>query len=187
MTTLLTDPDEDGLYTGRQIVPSTSAGQGGPPEPITLSPVQIVQGPPTGSGPLGPEYRVIEDFGAVVAEDKTLSASVSFCEDNGGETTGGGGEGTTEAPAGGAQYEDGGTAASAGIDLNEDGAVSEADDEFAAETSERGVAATPEEGVLPGTGAGLLLPSTGGVLPIAGVAGLVIVAGGLLARRKFAR
>jgi hypothetical protein len=76
VTTPLTDPDGDGVYTGSQAVPRFAPG--GPSEPITISPVRIVQGPPTGTGPLGPEYRVIEDFGAVVAEDRTLSASVSF-------------------------------------------------------------------------------------------------------------
>ena len=82
VTTPLTDPDGDGVYTGSQTVPRFAPG--GPSEPITISPVRIVQGPPTASGPLGPEYRIIEDFGAVVAEDRTLSASVSFCGDGNG-------------------------------------------------------------------------------------------------------
>ncbi len=78
VTTPLTDPDGDGVYTGSQTVPRFAPG--GPPEPITLSPVRIVQGPPTVTGPLGPEFLIIEDFGAVVANDTTLSASVSFCD-----------------------------------------------------------------------------------------------------------
>ncbi len=83
MTTPLTDPDGDGTYTGSMTVPATSGGQGGPPEPLWL-PVRIVQGPPTGFSGLGPEYRVIKDFGEVkIDEDKTFSASVSF-PDNGG-------------------------------------------------------------------------------------------------------
>ena len=90
VTTPLTDPDGDGVYTGSQAVPRFAPG--GPPEPITISPVRIVQGPPTGTGPLGPEYRVIEDFGAVVAEDRTLSASVSFCDGGSGGVTGGYGD-----------------------------------------------------------------------------------------------
>jgi uncharacterized protein DUF3221 len=90
VTTPLTDPDGDGVYTGSQAVPRFAPG--GPSEPITISPVRIVQGPPTGTGPLGPEYRVIEDFGAVVAEDRTLSASVSFCAGGSGGVTGGGGD-----------------------------------------------------------------------------------------------
>ena len=85
VTTPLTDPDGDGVYTGSQSVPRFAPG--GPQEPIEISPVRIVQGPPTSIGPLGPEYRIIKDFGAVPAEDTTLSASVSFCD--GG--TGGGG------------------------------------------------------------------------------------------------
>ncbi len=90
VTTPLTDPDGDGVYTGSQAVPRFAPG--GPPEPITISPVRIVQGPPTGTGRLGPEYRVIEVFGAVVAEDRTLSASVSFCAGGSGGVTGGGGD-----------------------------------------------------------------------------------------------
>ena len=78
----LTDPDGDGVYEGSITVPKFAPG--GPPEPVSL-PVRIVQGPPTVTGPLGPEYRVIEDFGAVTAEDRTFEASVSFCDgdDNG--------------------------------------------------------------------------------------------------------
>lgn len=75
--TPLTDPDGDGVYTGSQTVPRFAPG--GPEEPITISPVRIVQGPPTATGPLGPEFLIIKDFGAVVANDTTLSASVSFC------------------------------------------------------------------------------------------------------------
>ena len=82
VTTPLTDPDGDGVYTGSQTVPRFAPG--GPPEPITISPVRIVQGPPTGASAMGPEYRIIEDFGAVVAEDRTFSASVSFCDSDGG-------------------------------------------------------------------------------------------------------
>lgn len=63
------------------------------------------------------------------------------------------------------RYEDGGSAVAADLDLNEDGAVDEADGEFAAQTGAEGIASTPEEGTPPGTGAGDL-PSTGGVLPM---------------------
>jgi hypothetical protein len=87
VTTPLTDPDGDGVYTGSQTVPRFAPG--GPPEPITISPVRIVQGPPTAAGPLGPEYRVIKDFGAVVAEDATFSASVSYCDGGPGGNGGG--------------------------------------------------------------------------------------------------
>lgn len=87
MTTPLSDPDGDGLYTGSMTVNRFPPGPRPVPpgvEPISLSPVRIVQGPPTGTGPLGPEFRVIEDFGTVkLDEDKTLEASVSFCEDGG--------------------------------------------------------------------------------------------------------
>ena len=92
MTTPLTDPDGDGLYTGSMTVNKFPPGPRPVPpgiEPITLSPVRIVQGPPTGFTALGPEYRVIKDFGAVkLDEDKTFEASVSFCEDGDGGTVG---------------------------------------------------------------------------------------------------
>jgi len=41
VSTPLTDPDADGLYTGSVVVPAMGGGQGGPPEPLSL-PVQIV-------------------------------------------------------------------------------------------------------------------------------------------------
>ncbi len=91
-----------------------------------------------------------------------------------GETTMGGE--TTVA----VETEDGGTPEQAGIDLNEDGAVDEADGEFAVQTSDEGVSSTPDEGALPGTG--------GLILPIAGLLGaLLIVLGGLLRRRSSTR
>ena len=68
ISTPLTDPDGDGLYTGSVEVPVTSGGQGGPPEPLSL-PVRIVQD----------GARVIKDFGLVrIDGDKTFEASVSF-------------------------------------------------------------------------------------------------------------
>lgn len=91
----------------------------------------------------------------------------------GGETTMG--EETTAAVA----NEDGGTPEQAGIDLNEDGVVDEADGDFAVQTSDEGVTSTPDEGALPGTG-GLLLP-------IAGLVGALLLAGGLLRLRNSAR
>lgn len=91
-TTPLTDPDGDGLYTGTMTVPKFGPGPRPVPpgiEPITLSPVRIVQGPPTGVSALGPQYRVIKDFGGVkLDEDRTLEASVSFCEDGDGGNSG---------------------------------------------------------------------------------------------------
>ncbi len=78
-----------------------------------------------------------------------------------GETTTGGAAtlGGTTGPVE-ERYEDGGTPEEVGIDVNEDGAVEEADGEFAVQTSDEGVASTPDEGALPGTG-GLLLPVAG--------------------------
>ena len=95
MLTPLSDPDGDGVYTGRLTVNKYPPGPRPVPpgvEPISLSPVRIVQGPPTGIGPLGPEFRVIQDFGTVkLDEDKTLEASVSFCDDGGSGDGGGSG------------------------------------------------------------------------------------------------
>lgn len=103
MTTPLTDPDGDGLYTGSMTVNKFPPGPRPVPsdiEPISLSPVRIVQGPPTGSSALGPEFRVIKDFGSVeLDEDKTLAASVSFCD--GGDSGGSGGGGSDNSSGGG--------------------------------------------------------------------------------------
>ncbi len=89
----LTDPDGDGLYTGSATLPKFPPGPLPVPpdiEPVSL-PLQIVQGPSTGATALGPEYRVIEDFGSVkLDEDKTLAASVSFCSDGGSGSSGSG-------------------------------------------------------------------------------------------------
>ena len=84
VTTPLVDPDSDGLYTGSITVPQFPPGPRPVPpdmEPVSL-PVRIVQGPPTGYSAMGPEYRVIKDFGVVKAQNSTFTASVSFC--NGG-------------------------------------------------------------------------------------------------------
>lgn len=70
------------------------------------------------------------------------------------------------------RYGDGGTPEQVGIDVNED----DTDGEFAVQTSDEGVSATPDEGALPGTG--------GMVLPLAGLAGAVPLVGGLLYKRK---
>lgn len=82
VTTPLTDPDGDGVYTGSQSVPGFAPGN--PEESIAIRPVRIVQGPPTGAGPFGPEYRILEDFGSVTSGNRTLSAGVSFCDDANG-------------------------------------------------------------------------------------------------------
>ena len=90
----LADPDGDGTYTGSTSVARFPPGTRPLPpdaEPVSL-PVQILQGtgtlPPGESDSPGPgePTRVIEDFGPVRTEDRTLSASVSFGE-GGGSTT----------------------------------------------------------------------------------------------------
>ncbi len=110
---------------------------------------------------------------------------VEGAADGQGEATTGGGTTMGEETTAAVETEDGGTPEQAGIDLNEDGAVDEADGavdeadgDFAVQTSDEGVTSTPDEGALPGTG-GLLLP-------IAGLVGLVAVAGGVLYRRRLA-
>jgi hypothetical protein len=91
----LTDPDGDGLYTGSTTASRFPPGTRPLPpdtEPVSL-PIQIVQGTGTQStneddSPRpGEPTRVIEDFGLVQVEDKTLSASVSFEGDREGYTT----------------------------------------------------------------------------------------------------
>ena len=164
VTTPLADPDGDGVYTGSQTVPRFAPGPTPPgTEPIALSPVRIVQGPPTAAGPLGPEYRVIKDFGAVTAEDTTLSASVSFCNGNGGsddvvsgDTSNADKDGSGSDGMGGGSVDAGGS----GSVVASDGAGQDS--------------ASPIASVL---------PATGGVLPIAGLAGLLIIAAGLLVRK----
>lgn len=72
----LTDPDDDGVFTGSVEVPKFAPG--GPPEPVSL-PVQIVQSQP---GVYHSRDTVLKDFGEVlIDEDKTFSASVSFDEE----------------------------------------------------------------------------------------------------------
>ena len=90
----LADPDGDGTYIGSTSVARFPPGTRPLPsdaEPVSL-PVQILQGTGTlhpgesdSPGP-GEPTRVIEDFGPVRTEDRTLSASVSFGE-GGGSTT----------------------------------------------------------------------------------------------------
>jgi hypothetical protein len=91
----LTDPDEDGVYTGSTPVLRFAPGTRPLPpdtEPVLL-PVQIVQGTctqgPDASDSLRPgePIRTIKDFGPVQVEDKTLSASISFGGNQGGSTT----------------------------------------------------------------------------------------------------
>ncbi|MDP9458494.1 MAG: YobA family protein [Actinomycetota bacterium] len=186
VTTLLTDPDGDGVYTGSRTVPATSAGQGGPPEPLSL-PVQMVQGTGT-QGPdarspwsrPGEPIRVIEDFGTVVAEDRTFSAGVSFCD--GTEPV----DPVDPAPVDPAPGVDADGNGSGGPVVSGDTANANKGGSGSVDTSGGGAAkdGTPsvaqEGGASPITS---VLPATGGVLPAAGLVGLVIVAAGLLVRR----
>ncbi|CAN5257993.1 hypothetical protein BH24ACT19_BH24ACT19_03390 [soil metagenome] len=136
--TPLVDPDGDGTYTGSTSV--VRFAPGGPPEPVSVSPVQIVQGPPTGYTANGPQYRVIKDFGPVkLDEDKTLTASVSFPGDGGSDNNGGSGN-------------SGSGSGSGSVSGSGPGGIS-------------------------------VLPFTGGTLPVAGIAGALLIGGGLLIHR----
>ena len=100
----LTDEDGNGLYTGNTTVSGFPPGTRPLPpdaEPVSL-PAQVVQGSgtqgPDESGSLSPgePTSVIEDFGPVRIEDQTLSANVSFEEDQGGNTTSGPNDSTSD-------------------------------------------------------------------------------------------
>jgi hypothetical protein len=99
----LADEDGDGLYTGSTTVfrfPPGMRPLAPGAEPVSL-PAQMIQGTgtqgPDESGPPRPgePTHVIEDFGPVRIEDKTLSASVSFEEDREGTTTADSGDGSS--------------------------------------------------------------------------------------------
>ena len=149
--------DGDGTYTGTATVQVTlnpdGHHSGGARRDLRRHRDRPVRGP-TEPFPDATDGLVLVDFGpAVLEEGQTLSGSYSFEEGEGttlGETTGGPSD---------EQYED--------------CSVDESDSEFAAQTSEAGAEATPEEGTLPDTG-GVLLPLAG--------ASLLLAAGGLLAR-----
>jgi len=150
----LTDEDGDGLYTGSTSVSSFPPGTRPLPpdaEPVSL-PVQMVQGtgtqdPDESDSPRpGKPTSVIEDFGPVRIEDKTLSASVSFEEDRGGNTT--------------ADYSSDGS--SGGDSSDGDGSGG----------GLLGSAASGIRGLLPGTGGGAILALIGAGILLAG--GLLI-------------
>ena len=168
-TAALSDPDGDGTYTGSLTLPEGFYDLGAFPVPVAI----------LAGSPEVPNQQTIEVFGEVVLEDGDhFSASTSFCD--GG--TGNGGSGTDDGngsavvSGGGNNAGKGGVAS--GVDVDGSGSVDASDGEKAAEIS----ASAPEGGASP---AAKVLPSTGGVLPIAGVAGLLIVAAGLLVRRIF--
>ena len=148
----LADEDGDGLYTGSTTLSRFPPGiRPLPPdaEPVSL-PVQMVQGtgtqsPDESDSPRpGEPTSVIEDFGPVRIEDKTLSASVSFEGDRGGNTT--------------ADYSSDGS--SGGGSSNGSGS----DDGLL------GSVASGIRGLLPGTGGGAVLALIGaGILLIGGL------------------
>lgn len=161
----LTDPDGDGLYTGTTTVEVTVNPDG----TTQRAPVAIWGGigtTPSGRfpGPPLPGYssKVIKDFGPVVIEDgDTFSASVSF-PDNGGSNGGGSGNGGSNPSDGSGNGNSGssGSSASSGSgDIGETGGKSSS-----------------------GPGGIRVLPATGGA-PLAMLgSGILLIAGGLLAR-----
>ncbi|QIN79851.1 hypothetical protein GBA65_16415 [Rubrobacter marinus] len=160
----LTDPDGDGVYAGSTTIPDRFPPglRPLPPDAEPLAfPIRIVQGTgtnPNAEGELpGEPTTVLQDFGVTpLQESNSFPASVSF------------------GPATGDEHEDGGDP-EGGVDLNEDGAVDEADAELAAETSDAAAEEAPEEATLPNTG--------GAVLPL--LAGALLVGGGCLIRRAY--
>ena len=180
ITVPLSDSDGDGVYTGSTTLDRFGPGPRPVPpgtEPVSL-PVQIVQ---ESSGTI----EIIRDFGVVPLNgDRTFSARVNFKRDGRDTEVP---EGTApNTPDGGSR--DGGSGASGetsdltapenGVDLNQDGSADEADGQVAAATSDAAMEAHQASG-------GNALPATGGaaILQIAGSAGALLVAGGLLIRR----
>ena len=205
-TANLTDPGGDGVYNGSLLAPG-----GDYPRCVPVG-VSGKNSPGEASYEIRYEPRFCFEDGDVFSAGYSFGGGEGTTSIDGGTTPneitvpsegttsiGGGttivdegttpGTGETTGPSNAVQYEDGGgTARAAGIDLNDDGAVSETDGEFAAQTSDEGVVAAPAGESLPGTGAGVL-PSTGGlVLPIAGLLAGALLLGGLLLRgKRFAR
>ncbi len=171
----LTDPDGDGLFTGSVTV--DKFGPGPAPEgtePVSL-PVQIVQGPPTGATALGPQFRVIKDFGVVPAEDRTFAASVSFCDNGGGTDNNGGG-----VPGDSVVSGDTGTGSSSGsVETGGGGVPGGGAQAQTAPAQAQAGGAQAQAG-----GAQAQLPATGGASLLAlSVVGALLVGGGLLTRR----
>lgn len=170
----LTDPDGDGAYTGTTTIPDRFPPglRPLPPDAEPLAfPIRIVQG--TGTNPNaavespGEPIRVLKDFGTVPLQaENTFPASFLF-GGAGGNTSGGE---TTTTDEGSPMSDEGDP--TKGEDLNEDGAVDEADGELAAETSDAAAEADAGERTLPNTG--------GAALPI--LAGALLVGAGLLVR-----
>ena len=76
----LTDPDDDGLYTGTTTAPRFGPGPRPVPpgvEPLSFG-VGIVQGTGTSGEIPGQPITTIRDFGTVPMNDRTFSATVSF-------------------------------------------------------------------------------------------------------------
>jgi hypothetical protein len=184
ITVPLSDSDGDGVYTG-----STTLDRFGPgPRPVPPGtesvslPVQIVQ---ESSGTI----EIIRDFGVVPLNgDRTFSARVNFKRDGRDtETPEVTAPGTPDGGSEGGGSQDSGSGASGeapdltapenGVDLNQDGSADEADGQVAAATSDAAMEAHQASG-------GNALPATGGatILQIAGSAGALLVAGGLLIR-----
>ena len=145
----LTDEDDDGLYTGSTTVSRFPPGARPLPsdaEPVSL-PIQMVQGTRTqgpdesGSSRPGEPTRVIEDFGPVRIEDKTLSANVSFEGDRRDNTTPDSDDGSS-----GGDSSDGGDSGDGLLDS----------------------AVSGIRGLLPGTGGGAILALIGAGILLAG-------------------
>ncbi|HEX8259980.1 MAG TPA: hypothetical protein VF558_06755 [Rubrobacteraceae bacterium] len=185
ITVPLSDSDGDGVYTGSTTLDRFGPGPRPVPpgtEPVSF-PVQIVQ---ESSGTI----EIIRDFGVMPLNgDRTFSARVNFKRDGRdtetpevtapGTPDGGSEDGGSQDSGSGASGEAPDlTAPENGVDLNQDGSADEADGQVAAATSDAAMEAHQASG-------GKALPATGGatILQIAGSAGALLVAGGLLIRR----
>ncbi len=161
----LTDPDGDGLYTGSLDVPRFAPGPVPPDaDPVSL-PVQIVQAD-SGASPCNPT-TMIREFGTVPADDDTFRARANFKENGGGTTPpepgNSGGTDDSDGPGSGGSNNSGGSGSSGG-------SGNDAENSGSPSSITSGI-----RGLLPSTGGGVALT----VL----VAGVLLVAGGLLISR----
>jgi hypothetical protein len=172
----LVDPDGDRVYTGSTTL--DSFGPGPRPVPpgteLVSLPVQIVQ-------ENGGNIEVIRDFGVVPLDgDKMFRAKVSFRKDRGGTTTpeGAGPDSPTSNTDGTANNP---ADPESGEDINQDGLINETDGEVAAAVSDAAIdaAKSSSESTLPATGGPASL-----TLFVAGLTGLILATGGLLAHRS---
>ena len=200
MDVALGDPDGDGVYSGSDfgyvLTGSTEPNIDTAPPTLQVVRGAAVTGPAGNSfpDPNGP-VEVIEDFGVVkLHEDKTFSASASFCDSASDGRYAPGGT-VVDSAVGGHEYEDTSSPEreDAATDANEDGAADEADGNGGAVVSgDTSNANKDGSGSVDASGGAVrggtsivasVLPATGGIFPVAGAVGAMLIFGGLVARR----